>query len=145
MSSASIAIAFTAGFVAATVGYGVARGDEPIELDASTVRLEGWFEGRKVEWILFPTKDFDSYYPFDRKENEKCVTLVNGTGMEPAKFAPLEGRRVVVTGVPVRYADLKEGTSDADRLLAKRYYEDTVVEDFCYRNYVFVVREIKPK
>ena len=148
MSNASkIATALTVGLIAATVGCIVVRGEEPIEpiqLDPNTVQLEGWFDQRTFEWMLFPVRDFDSYVPFDRKENDKCVTLVNGTGAAHTKFAPLQGRRVVVTGVAVRYRDLKKGTSVADQLLAKRYYEDVRVENFCYREYIFVVREITP-
>jgi len=71
--------------------------------------------------------------------------LINGTGAGRAKFAPLEGRKVVVVGVAVRYDDLGDGTSDADRLLAKKYYEDVVVENFCLRDFVFVAREVVPQ
>jgi len=49
---------------------------------------------------------------------------------------------VVVVGVAVRYDDLGDGTSDADRLLAKKYYEDVVVENFLpAADFVFVARE----
>ena len=146
MSEASAAIALTVAVVAATVGYAAVRGEEtiqPIDLDASTVRLERWFDQSTYEWALFPMKDFDSYVPFDRKESDKCVTLVDRTGLKRDELARLQGLRVVITGVAVRYRDLTDGTTAADRLLAKKYYEDVRVENFCYREYIFVVRGVK--
>ncbi len=115
-----------------------------IVLDQSTQQVEGWFE-YKSELILLPVRNLDDYDPFAKQENLHCVSLVNHTGSPISKFARLDGSRVVATGFAIRYADLAYGTSDTDRLLAKRYYEDQRVENFCYRPFVFVASSLRVK
>lgn len=69
-----------------------------IVLDKSSVRLEGWFSARG-EWMVNPASgDFESYIPADKAENQRCVSVVNGTGSKRSDFAAFEGKRVVVTG-----------------------------------------------
>ena len=115
-----------------------------IVLDQSTQQVEGWFEF-KSELTLFPVKNVDDYDPFAKQENLHCVSLVNHTGSATSKFARLDGSRVIATGFAIRYADLAYGTSDTDRLLAKRYYEDQRVENFCLRPFVFVASALRVK
>lgn len=114
-----------------------------IELKQDTRRIEGWFSA-KGEWILFPTKSFRDYSPFGRDENQKCVSLVNGTGLERTRYQSLEGDRIVVTGFVVRYESLSSGDSVHDRLLSKKYFENEPVENFCLRDFIFVASSLEP-
>jgi hypothetical protein len=115
-----------------------------IVLDQSTQQVEGWFD-YKGELALFPIRNVDDYDPFAKQENLHCVSLVNRTGSatSSSNFARLDGSRVIATGFAIKYADLAYGTSDTDRLLAKRYYEDQRVENFCYRPFVFVATSLR--
>jgi hypothetical protein len=113
-----------------------------IVLDQSTQQVEGWF-AFKSELALFPVKNVDDYDPFAKQEYLHCVSLVNHTGSATSEFARLDGSRVIATGFAIKYDDLAYGTSDTDRLLAKRYYEDQRVENFCLRPFVFVASRLR--
>jgi hypothetical protein len=113
-----------------------------IVLDPHTNSLEGWFSGRG-EWNLFPSQKIGAYDPFKEQGNGRCVSLVNGTGKARGEYSAFDGRRVFVTGVATKYGDLETGTSPSDRLLSKKYFDDQPVENFCLRDLVFVVRDVR--
>lgn len=113
-----------------------------INLQQSTTEIEGWFSA-KGEWILFPLKNFEDYEPLNLSENNKCVSLINATGSNHSQYQALEGKKVSVTGVVVRYEGLPIGVSVHDRLLSKRYYKDEPVENYCLRDLVFVVTSVR--
>jgi hypothetical protein len=104
--------------------------------------LQGWFSATG-EWILFPSEDFEDYDPFKTNENEKCVSLINRTGSDRSQHRHLDGTKVVVLGAPIRYDDLPIGVSSGDRLLSKRYFENESVENYCLRDFVFVVSSFR--
>jgi hypothetical protein len=112
-------------------------------LDQSTTRLEGWFSAGGGEWTLYPLAHIADYVRFDRKEDEKCVPLLNGTGAGRPAFSNLEGRKVIVEGHTIRYNDLPIGPSNHDDILYKRYFNDQLVMNYCYREIVFVTERIK--
>lgn len=112
-----------------------------IVVGESTKELQGWLSVRG-EWTLFPIETFSLYYPFTKDENQKCVSMVNQTGKNRNDYMALEGKFVTVTGYSVAYEKLADGNEPADRLLAKKYYKDKVVQNFCLREFVFVVTEI---
>jgi hypothetical protein len=114
-----------------------------LALDQHTESLEGWFSA-KGEWTLFPSYDVGSYDPFKAQGSGKCVSLVNGTSLTSADYSGLERRKVIVSGFPIKYDDLENGTGPADRLLSKKYWGGELVENFCLRDLVFVVRDLKP-
>jgi hypothetical protein len=76
---------------------------EPLEpprayvLDQSTTQLEGWFSSG-WEWMLYPIARIDDYERYERKEEDKCVPLLNGTGKRRSEFRRLEGKKVIVEG-----------------------------------------------
>jgi hypothetical protein len=113
------------------------------QVERSTVELKGWFSA-KGEWILFPLANFKKYSPFELAESQKCVSLINDTGSTSRDYRALEGTEVVVTGVTINYESLSNGTTDSDRLLSKKYYKNQLVENYCLRELVFVVRKIQP-
>lgn len=98
---------------------------------------------QQANGLSFFSKELsEGYYPLDKVEDEKCVSLVNGTNSDRSNFRSLHGRKVVATGLAVRYDDLQNGTSDFDRLLSRKYYEGEPVHNFCLRDFVFVVRTL---
>ena len=110
-------------------------------LNHDTVQLEGWFSA-KGEWTLFPMPDFRTYDPYV-KEDDKCVSLINGTKLPRSAYEALQGKKVVVIGRVITYDDLSSGSSAADRLLSKKYFRDQVVENYCLREFVFVATNIR--
>jgi hypothetical protein len=113
-----------------------------LALDQHTESLEGWFSA-KGEWTVFPSHDLGSYDPFKAQGNGKCVSLVNGTSSPRADYSTFDGRKVILKGFATSYDDLESGTSPSDRLLSKRYWGGEVVENFCLRDLVFVVRDLR--
>lgn len=113
-----------------------------LTLDQHTESLEGWFSA-KGEWTLFPSENISSYDPLNAQGNRRCVSLVNGTGSARADYTALDGGAVVVSGFATRYDDLETGISPADRLLSKKYWGSELVENFCLRDLVFVVRDLR--
>ena len=93
--------------------------------------------------MLFPSQEIGSYYPLDKPEDAKCVSLVNATTKARSEYAAFDHKRVLVVGAATRYDDLENGTSTADRLLSKKYFGENLVENYCLRDYVFVVRDIR--
>jgi hypothetical protein len=55
----------------------------------------------------------------------------------------LQGKKVVLVGIAIRYDDLPSGSSAADRLLSRKYYKNDVVENYCLRDFVFVVSSLR--
>ena len=117
---------------------------EAIVVDGATTTVAGWLS-TTGQWAVYQNRRFESYSPYGLAEEKKCVTLVNGTGIAAETFAHLEGHRVVVSGQAIRYDALPIGPSSADRLMSKRYFGGDLVEDYCWREWVFVAREIKPQ
>lgn len=113
-----------------------------IALASDSQNISGWISV-KGEWALFPTKIKRSYSPYNKAESEKCVSLINGTGIKRSEFLHLQGKKVVVNGVSLKYEDLKEGEEPYQRLLSKRFYESEVVENFCLREFVFLVANVR--
>ncbi|WP_143182685.1 hypothetical protein [Parasphingorhabdus marina] len=107
-----------------------------------TKSLSGWFDSRG-EWTLFPNKNFSSYDPYTQHENKKCVSLINGTNQPRDFWRKFDRKQVAIEGNVVPYDALQTGQTDADRLLARKYYGSQVVHNFCLRDYVFVVTAIK--
>lgn len=95
--------------------------------------------------MLYPVKSFENYYPYEKQQNQKCVSLVNGTGAARSDFAAFDGKKVVVIGFAIRYADLQLGTAPADRIMSKRYFKDEVVLNSCLRELIFVVSSVQPQ
>lgn len=122
----------------------VVSSEPEISVNQTTVQLEGWFSARG-EWILFPSKDFENYDPFNKEESKKCVSLINETGFARSKYQVLDGNKAIVTGFAVKYDDLQTGNSDSDRLLSKKYFNDELVENYCLRDFVFVVKNIRKR
>ncbi len=113
-----------------------------LALNQHTESLEGWFSA-KGEWTVFPSEDFGSYDPFKAQGNGRCVSLVNGTSSTRADYSALDRRKVVLRGFATRYDELEGGTSPSDRLLSKKYWGGELVENFCLRDLVFVVRDVR--
>mgnify|MGYP007053803202 CR=1 FL=1 len=111
-------------------------------LTESTTHLRGWLSVRG-EWTLFPMKGFGAYAPFTVEDDSRCVSLVNNTGQKRTKYRHLEGAFVDVTGYVMRYDELDDGESVTDQLLSKKYFDDQVVENFCLRDFIFVVSGIE--
>lgn len=114
--------------------------DVKLPMDANTSELLGWFGGARGEWALFPATSLDrDYYPYTENEDEKCVTLVNATGLPREDYYGLDGELVTAMGRPLSYDSLVIGQSDVDVLLRRRYFDDVPVFNFCLRDYVFAV------
>jgi len=118
-------------------------------MTADTTELHGWMK-TGGEWELHRSKKLDSYPVLSTVDgppfvpiDELCVTLVNDTGQDRCLFEKYQARRVVLSGIRVKYDDLKIGSSLADQLLSRAYYEQEPVFNFCLRDDIFVVRKIE--
>ena len=116
----------------------------PVLLERSTVRIEGWFSARG-EWMVNSQKDYQTYYPIGKDENDRCVSVINDTGVDRSNFAALDGKQVVVSGFAMPYEDLQPGSTYADRVMSKRYYKNEIVPNFCLRQWVFVAKTIQTR
>jgi hypothetical protein len=116
----------------------------PLVLERETVQLEGWFSA-KGEWMVNPTKDYQTYNPLGKDEADRCVSVVNGMGSDRSDFAALDGKQVVVTGFAIPYQEVPIGPAQVDRILSKRYFKNEIVFNFCLRELVFVAQSIQPK
>ncbi|MEO1243350.1 MAG: hypothetical protein AAFX54_15685 [Pseudomonadota bacterium] len=115
-----------------------------LEVDGATTEIIGWFGKNAYELAIFPIRNIGSYQRFDREENEKCVTLIFPKGAHPVDSNRFKGRRVSVKGYSRKYDDLESGDPVHDQLLSKKYFNDTLVENYCYRDYIFIVKDIRP-
>jgi hypothetical protein len=43
------------------------------------------------EWMVNPTKDYQTYNPLGKDESDRCVSVVNGMGSDRSDFAALDG------------------------------------------------------
>jgi hypothetical protein len=118
----------------------VARPGE-IRLTGGSKAISGWFSAGG-EWALYPDKLSRPYDPHSSNENAKCVSLINGTGGRRDALKRLHGKRVAVRGRAVDYDELPTGADPLEKLLSKKRFGNDVVEDFCLRQYVFVVTEM---
>jgi len=129
--------------------FAAARAEEPalsvpITLDVNTVRLDGWLSARAV-LMLNSTREHETFNPFGKEEDQRCVPIVNDTGTPTEHYARFDGKRVIVTGFVIRYDDLPVGETVADEALTRRYYKGQQVHNFCLRELVFVARTIALK
>jgi hypothetical protein len=126
--------------VVAAACVAIPAAKQPIELAEDTLQLHGWLVTRvDWEWELFPRSDIENYDPFVNDDSQRCVTLLNRTGLAADDYHALHGRKVVVWGTALRYDALKDGENDGDRVLAKKYYNEHPIQNFCYRDLLFVV------
>ncbi len=95
--------------------------------------------------MLFNQKDFKSYSPYGKSENYKCVSLINGTGKNRSYFSDFGDKEVIVKGRVAEYDKLSSGTSAADKFLSKKYFGGEVVENYCLRDFVFIVESMELK
>ena len=94
------------------------------------------------EWAIFPNGS-EGYDPYNRIEEEKCISLINRNKSDLEKFGIKSGDQVIVEGKSIRYSDLNDGNSESDYLLSKKYFNGVVVNNFCLREYVFLIYDIK--
>jgi hypothetical protein len=113
-----------------------------IILNSGTERIEGWLDARG-ELLVFPDNPSHEYDPYSSDENLHCVTVVTDTPLNRSTAVALSGKKVRVRGSVIRYDELDKGDSSADKLLSKRYYKGTLVENSCLRPYIFVGRHIE--
>lgn len=117
---------------------------QPIALDLSTQRIEGWFAAR-ADWKVNSTREYATFNPFRKEEDQRCVTVVNDTGAPTEDYAGFNDKRVIITGFALRYHDLPVGDSVADQALTRRYYKGQRVHNFCLRELIFVATKIMLK
>jgi hypothetical protein len=113
-----------------------------LEVTAETRSVKGWFQSQG-EWIAFPTKYVERYNPYIKSENYKCISIINDTGKPRLDFEKFHKKYVIIEGISVKYDELVDGVSVADKLLSKKYFKDQLVENFCLRDFVFVARNIR--
>lgn len=119
-------------------------GNAPAEivLEKNTVRLEGWFSARG-EWMVSPISGgIEDFNPLEKPPNQRCVSVVNDTGVHRSEFAALDGKRVIAIGFVMNYYDVPVGPSYVDRITEKRYYKDEVVFNSCLRDEVFIASHL---
>jgi hypothetical protein len=96
-----------------------------LELDASTSELHGWFAAKEGVWTLFPPANLNrAYQLYPENRDQKCVALVNATGLLRTDYDTLDGRLVTVIGMALSYdsLDIIQGEGGIDGLLQRRYY-----------------------
>jgi hypothetical protein len=113
-----------------------------ITIDDQSDKISGRLSTRG-EWAIFPYSFEDNYSPIGKNENSKCVSIINGSGKPESNFRRFSGKNVTIFGRAIRYDSLPIGINDYDKLLSKRYFEKTVVENFCLREYVFLYHDIE--
>lgn len=113
-----------------------------IALNGGTKEITGWFSAGG-EWALYPNNLSRAYDPYATNENAKCVSLVNGTRGRRDALKRFHGKRVVVRGHAVDYDKLPTGDDALEQLMSKKRFGNDVVENFCLRQYVFVVTELR--
>lgn len=140
MSIRTITIATTLALISTAC---VARSVSPggIVVNSDGTKISGWFSARG-EWALFPKRNKTDYNPYTTNDNEKCVSLVNKTGLSRSRFEKVNNKYISLTGFAVAYDKLADGNSPSDKLLSKKYFELEPVENYCLRKYVFVVTRL---
>ena len=116
----------------------------PITLDMNTTRMEAWMSARAY-LMVNATRNYATFNPFGKDEGQRCVSLVNDTGVRTDDYRGFDGKRVIVTGVAVRYDDIPVGETDVDQLFFFRYYHGQRVHNACNRQWVFVAHKIEFK
>lgn len=117
-------------------------------LTEQTTLANGWLGYNGYEPALFPDADYENYPRFDLPENKKCISLVfEDKASEPnydlTEYNLLDRKYVSVSGFVILYDSLQNGRTVHDEVLSKKYYKGALVENYCYRDYVFIVTNIQ--
>lgn len=113
-----------------------------LTIEQSTTVLSGWIYFNGNEAALFPTRNVDSYDGFSVPENERCVSLAVDDGVILRDLDGKIGTHIYVQGFARRWEEFSLGESEFERTFSKRYYRGRLVENYCNREFVFVVSKI---
>lgn len=133
-------VAFCA-VIAGCVTSSVAPGR--IVLSDESTEAQGWLH-YTGEWALFPDRSPRNYDPFSSDESQHCVSLAVEELQLNTQLRRYHRRNIRVRGRVVSWSELPLGSSEAERLMNRRYYKGEPVFDTCLRQRIFVVREIIP-
>lgn len=114
---------------------------EVLFLEPNTTSISGWLSN-SGEWMLFARPLGEDYNPYTSDETERCISIVNDTGIPRREFSRYGGKHVKAVGHAERYSSLKDGETQYDRLLSKKYYKNESVENSCGRDYIFVATSL---
>jgi len=107
-----------------------------------TTRMTGWLELRG-EWGLYPNDRFMPHNYSRPGDADKCVSLIDATGLRGGALRRIDGKLVEIEGEALDYDRLDLGTRGIDLVMSTRYYKGVAVSNDCLRQYVFLVKRVR--